>query len=67
MLMVCRFVSTMSLVGEWVLWFLSVNFVFEILLAAVGFCPTDFFLVGVSFGCTGPFEIFVRSVVYIEM
>jgi hypothetical protein len=42
MLMVRLFLSILSLVAEWSLWFPSVIFVFEILSAAVGFCPTVF-------------------------
>ena len=42
MLVVCLFMSTLSLVAEWPLWFPSVVIVFEFLSAAVGFCPTVF-------------------------
>ncbi len=42
MLMVRLFLSTLSLVAEWSLWFPSVIFVLEFLSAAVGFFPTVF-------------------------
>ena len=48
MLVICRFVSTLSLATEWVLGFPSVNLVFESLSAAVGFGPTVFFGWGVG-------------------
>ena len=66
MLVVCVYLSSLSLVAEWPLWFPSVVIVFDFFPAAVGFRPTVF-LVGLFEYRTGRFGNSYGAVVYIEM